>query len=197
MKKIFTIVMAGLCVISTGCDLVRFAPGEVQKQNAWLHNHTSALVAQTAKAEKTSDKLQALTRLSQKQSGAFVAYYGLPKQLSVAESIEDVLSETSFEITQLALQEGGDRPDVFDIAEGALNLSIAIAALFGGVYGTKAVAFLSQARTKSKALQEIISGNEFFKRQNIDQSLSFKQAHKNQSAQTQKIVSQVKADTYT
>ncbi|GAG26405.1 unnamed protein product, partial [marine sediment metagenome] len=57
MKKIMTImcVMLGL---AGGCDSLRFAPGESQKQNAWLHNRTATVAAETARSEKASEKLQ-------------------------------------------------------------------------------------------------------------------------------------------
>jgi hypothetical protein len=75
-----------------------------------------------------------------------------------------------------------------------LELGIGICALLGGVYGTRAVGFLRQTRTKSKALKEIITGNELFKKQNASSALAFKQAHQNQSAQTRQIVTEMKTN---
>jgi len=65
--------------------------------------------------------------------------------------------------------------------------------LLGGVYGTRAVRFLRETRTKSQALQEIIAGNELFKKQNGPSVNAFKVAHQNQSPQTRQIVAEIKA----
>jgi len=63
-----------MCLVLAGCDSLRFAPGEAQKQNAWLHNRTAVITAQTARAENTSEKLKSLTQLGELQSRSFVAY---------------------------------------------------------------------------------------------------------------------------
>ena len=182
------------CFLSAGCESLRFAPSEEQKQNAWLHNRTTIMAAETAKAEETSDKLQALTQLSEVQSRAFSSYYGSPQEFPQAETIEDILAEPNWQLARSALQQGADRPDAWEVADSMLELSIGICALLGGVYGTRTVGFLRQARTKSKALQEIISGNELFKKQNTSSASAFKQAHQNQSPQTRQIVTEFKAN---
>jgi hypothetical protein len=74
-----------------------------------------------------------------------------------------------------------------------LELGIGICALLGGVYGTRAVGFLKDARTKSKALQEIIAGNELFKKNNQTQVSAFKESHRSQSPETRQIVAEMKA----
>ena len=79
------------------------------------------------------------------------------------------------------------------MADSAMELGIAICALLGGVYGTRAVRFLKEARAKSKALKEIIQGNELFKDLNAEQTAAFKNAHKKQSAETRKLVAELKA----
>lgn len=78
MKRIM-FVMVGICIFVCGCESLRFAPSEEQKQNAWLHSRTASAAALQAKEEVASDKLQGLTELSKHQSRAFVSYYGLPK----------------------------------------------------------------------------------------------------------------------
>ena len=68
------------CVLFVaGCDSLRLAPSEQQKQNAWLHSRTTAAAAATARVQNTSSELQALTQLAESQSQAFTAYYGLPQ----------------------------------------------------------------------------------------------------------------------
>jgi len=192
MKKIL-ITIIFLCLLFVGCESLRFAPSEEQKQNAWLHNRTTTIAADTAKIENASEKLQALTQLSEVQSRAFSSYYGLPKELPQVETAEDVFSESNWQLAHIALQQGAERPDAWEVADSMLELGIGICALLGGVYGTRAVGFLRQARTKSKALQEIIAGNELFKKQNESYVSAFKQAHQNQSPQTRQIVTQMKA----
>ncbi len=191
MRKIL-LTMLGLCFLLMGCDSLRFAPTELQKQNAWLHSRTAIVAAETAGSEEASEKLRGLTRLSELQSRAFVSYCGLPKEFPQTDTAEQLLSQSNFQLAHTALAESTDRPDVWQLADSGLQLAIGISALFGGVYGTRAVWFLKQARTKSKALQEIIAGNEIFKKQNEQLSSAFKQAHENQSPQTRQVVVQMK-----
>ncbi len=194
MRRILT-ALTLLCCLSAGCDSLRFAPTETQKQNAWLHNRTAIMAAETAKVEDTSEKLQALTQLNEVQSLAFSSYYGLPKEFPQAETAEDVLVESNWQLAHTALQQGTERPDAWEVADSMLELGIGICALLGGVYGTRVVGFLRQAKTKSKALQEIIVGNELFKKQNASSASAFKQAQSNQSPQTRQIVAQMKNNT--
>ena len=77
----YGLIIAAASLLLAGCEAIRFAPSEEQKQNAWVHNRTAAIAAQTAKEEYASGKLQALTDLSRTQSKAFVAYCGLPASI--------------------------------------------------------------------------------------------------------------------
>ena len=194
-------ILAFTCVcivpILSGCDSLRFAPNEAQKQNAWLHNRTAIITAEAARAEGATEKLQALTRLGEVQSRAFTSYCGLPKEFPKAETAEDVLSDSSWQLAQTAIKAGAQRPDAWEVANSAIDLGIGICALLGGVYGTRAVRFLREARTKSKALQEIIAGNELFKTQTQAQAAVFKQAHDHQSSDTRQVVARVKAQGIT
>jgi len=192
MTKIL-VTLTALASILTGCDTLRFAPSEQQKQNAWLHNRTAIVAAQTAKTEQTSQELQALTGLSELQSRAFVSFCGLPKDFPQAETAEDIIAQSNWQLARTALAESGERPDTWQVADSAIELGIAICALLGGVYGTRAAGFLKDARAKSAALKEIIAGNELFKKQNPAQAPVFKEAHQAQSPQTRQIVTQMKA----
>jgi hypothetical protein len=192
MKNILVSMLLGFCFLFAGCDSLRFAPTEAQKQNAWVHNRTATVAAETARSEYTSEKLQALTKLSQLQSRAFTSYYGLPKEFPQADTAEEILAESNFGLALTALSESADRPDAWQLADSALELAIGICALLGGVYGTKAVKFLKDTRTKSKALKEIIEGNELFKKQNESSVTTFKQAQQLQSPQTRQIVAEMK-----
>ena len=182
-----------ILVFLGGCESFRFAPTEEQKQNAWLHNRTAILAAETAEDEFASDKLQALTKLSENQSRSFVAYNGLPQQFPNAETVEEVLSETNMKITSEATIQSAQRPDIWQLTDSTLELAIAACSVLGGVYGTKAIRFLGQARTKSKALKEVIEGNELFKKLNAQSAEAFKNAQKGQSRETREIVASLKS----
>lgn len=190
-KVLATLIVT--CTVSAGCDTLRFAPSEAQKQNAWLHNRTAIVTAETARAEDAAEKLQALTQLCELQSRAFSSYYGLPKEFPQAETAEDLLGQSNWQLARTALTQSVERPDTWQVADSVLELGIGICALLGGVYGTKAVRFLGQARAKSKALQEIIAGNELFKKSApADSTSAFKQAHQDQSPATRQIVAEMK-----
>jgi len=192
MKKIPAVLVFAVLSLA-GCDSLRFAPTEKQKQNAWLHNRTTAITADTARTENSSEKLQALTKLSELQSRAFVSYHGLPREFPPAQTAEDIFAKSNLQLAQTAISESAQRPDAFEVADNIFELAIGISALLGGIYGTRAVSFLKQARKKSKALQEIIEGNELFKKQNKTYADAFKEAQKSQSAQTRQLVAQIKA----
>ena len=191
--KTIIFISACMCLLLAGCDSLRFAPSEAQKQNAWLHNRTAIVTAETARTEDTSPTLQALTQLGEVQSRAFSTYCGLLKEFPPAETVEDILAESNFQLAGTALQESAERPDPWQVADSVLEMGVGICALLGGVYGTRAVGFLRQARTKSDALKEIIAGNEQFKKLNQAQTPAFKQAHQNQSPPTRQLVAAMKA----
>ena len=190
-KTLATSIVAVFLLV--GCDSLRFAPSEAQKQNAWLHNRTAAMTAEIAKAEAASEELQSLAKLSQLQSRAFISYYGLPRELPRGETAQEILAESNFQLAHAALAESANRPDTWQVADNVFELAIGICALLGGVYGTRAVRCLKEARTKSNALKEIIEGNELFKKQHTEAATAFKEAHKDQSAQTRQLVAQMKA----
>ena len=187
--SILFVLALGLC----GCDALRFAPSEGQKQNAWLHNRTAAVAAETARTESTSRELQDLTTLSELQSRAFTSYCGLPKEYPPAQTSEQILAQSNWRLANTALSESAQRPDPWQVADSAMELGIGVCALLGGVYGTRAVRFLKEARTKSQALKEIVQGNELFKKQNADQATAFKAAQQHQSSETRQLVAAMKA----
>jgi hypothetical protein len=183
------------CVLLSGCDGVRFAAREEQKQNAYLHWRVAELAAAQAKSEQTSPQLQGLTGLASQQGRAFVADYGMPRELPAAETAEQILNGSGAAIAATAYQQSVERPDVWQMADGAINLGIGLAGLLGGAYGIRATQFLKQAREKSAALKEIIAGNELFKQSNPSQTTAFKDAQAGQSAETRKIVTEVKTSS--
>ena len=191
MKRVSVVIFL-FVILLAGCEGLRFAPSELQKQNAWLCNRTAIITTQTAKEENSSQKLQALTGLAELQSRAFSSYFGLPKEYPPAETAEDVLNQSNFILASRALNDSAARPDGWEMADSVIELGIGLCALLGGAYGLKIAQFLRLAKTKSNALREIVNGNELFKKQNDQFRESFKQAHKNQSPKTRQIVSQMK-----
>lgn len=183
-----TVVLLGV----TGCGSLRLAPSERVKQNAWLHNRTAEAAAEVAVAEETSPQLQALTKLSEVQSRSFSTYCGLPEEYPLAETNEQILAEANWQLARSAQIESAERPGPWDVADTLLEVGIGVAALAGGVYGTRIARFLKDARAKSKALHEIIAGNELFKRQNTDQVAAFKAAQSSQSPETRQLVAGLK-----
>ena len=191
MRRIYLVPIL-VSFLLAGCDSLRFAPGEAQKQNAWFHNRTAVITAQAAQIEDASEQLKALMQLSEFQSRAFVSYYGLPKQFPKAENAEDILAESSRQLARTALAQSAERPDGWQVADNALELAIGVFALLGGVYGARAVRLLKQTKAKSQALREIIVGNELFKKQHVESAPAFKAAHKDQTPTTRQIVAQLK-----
>ena len=112
MKKILATLVL-MCFLLAGCESLRFAPSQAQKQNAWLHNRTVMAAAEAARSEDASEKLQVLTQLGELQSRAFVSYYGLPREFPKADSAEDILAESSWQLGRLAVVESADRPDAW------------------------------------------------------------------------------------
>ena len=185
------VIIISIFVIS-GCDSLRFAPGEEMKQNAWLHERSTDLTAKIADDENVSPQLQALAELNAVQSKAFVLDYGLPKELPDAENIEEILSEENSQIVQTSVSMSALRPDAWEFADGAIDLGIGVAGLLGGVWGIRIASVLRGARQKSQALKEVIQGNELFMRQHSQSAESFKTAQRNQSPQTRTVVARVK-----
>ena len=195
MKKVMCVAVLAVCVLASGCETFRFAAREEQKQNAYLHWRATELAATKAKTEQTSPQLQGLTGLASQQSRAFVADYGMPRELPAADSAEQILNGSGAAIAVTAYQQSMERPDMWQMADGAMELGIGLAGLLGGAYGIRATQFLRQAKEKSAALKEIIEGNELFKQNCPTQAAAFKDAQAGQSAETRKIVTEVKTSS--
>lgn len=171
-----------LTIILGGCDSLRFAPSQPMKQSAEI----TFDLAHKVNREGTEPDSQASRQLVQGTQVA-LSYMGRPKVSADAEQFETVTIE--------AQTDAESRPDPWQVADAALELGIGVAALLGGVYGTRAVGFLQQARAKSKALQEIVAGNELFKKKADPMAKSqFKEAQnvRQVTLATKNIVAQAK-----
>ena len=186
-------VTGGSILLTTGGCGLRFEPSEEQKQNAWVHNRTAAIISAEVKNEQASQQLQELTKLSEEQSEAFVAYCGLPESLPKVNCVNDVLTESNQQLAATATVQAQQRADVWDLANSAMDLGIAAAGLFGGAGAVKFAKFLQDAKAKSNALKEIVLANEIFKKTNPDKAEAFKDAQSRQSALTKQIVTEIKS----
>lgn len=187
-----SIVIVTSLIIMIGCDSLRFAPSEPQKQNAYLHHRTMQAAAIQSQNEQASQTLRELAANASKQAEAIVTYYGLPKELPLTDSVDQILSPANAEITAKAQTDSLARPDPWDVADNLLELGIAIAGVIGGVYGTRAIAAMKTARQKSDALRQIITGNELFKQNHPDSAETFKESHQHQSQTTRSLVATMK-----
>jgi hypothetical protein len=184
------VILAGL--LAAGCDSLRLAPTEAQKRNAWSHMQTTRITAQTANAEKCSPKMVGLASLGAKQAEVFAADYGMPKELPQGATAEEAMAEANWQGADEALRDSQQRPDAWAVADGVLEFGVGLAGLLGGVYGTRVLRFVSEARAKSKALKEIVEGNELFKKRNPSVATDFKESHNSQSQETRQLVAGLK-----
>ncbi|MCE5187311.1 MAG: hypothetical protein LLF76_14425 [Planctomycetaceae bacterium] len=195
MKKrevVVGLVVSLVMVSLSGCGL-RYAATQAQKQNAFLHAQVCGMAAQTAAEENASARLCALTALSARQSEAFVLDYGVPEELEHGQAeLDRATHEEMTVVAETAMADAARQPDAWALADGALELAIALAGLLGGVYGARAAAFLKLAKDKSKALKEIVAGNELFKQLYPEQAQRFKEAQGRQSQTTKTIVTELK-----
>ncbi|MHC4926273.1 MAG: hypothetical protein ACYTER_02890 [Planctomycetota bacterium] len=190
----FSVVVLGILFCLCGCEGLRFAATEAQKENAWRHQQVCVEASEVAVVEDASDALCGLTAVAAEQSEAFVVDYGLPE--NPLFPLEQA-SLTGGELSALAARAKVDaarRPDVWVLADSTLELGIALAGLVGGVYGVRVAGYLKTAREKSKALQEVVQGNEVFKQLWPDYSERFKEAQAKQSAATQRLVADAKVN---
>lgn len=181
------LLLLGLC----GCGQLRFPATESQKQNAWLHVQTAGAAAAAARRESCSDTVCGLSSLAARQAEAFSIDYGLPENPSIV-TVEDLLSQTSRTAAEQAILDSQQKPDGWVVADNLFELGAGLAGLLGGVYGARLLRLINQARDKSKALQEIIEGNELFKKRNPSMAADFKEAHSLQSQQTRELVASLK-----
>lgn len=184
MKKLmlWAILALGVLVSAGGCEeALRFAPSESIKQTAELTNQMARKI-NTEGIEAQSPASKQMVKGTQ----VALSYIGRPKEIPEPEQF-DIISDQ-------AQQDAEKRPDAWQMADSAIELGIGVCALLGGVYGTRAVKFLKDARTKSKALQEIVDGNELFKKSSEQGTASaFANSHNNaQSIETKKIVADLK-----
>ncbi len=187
-KKVLPITV---CLLVAGCSSIRKAPDSSEKMNAYLLSKTTQAAAETAEDTQAVPKLQSLTGLAARQSKAVLEYYGKPRDIPKT-TVDKLLSDETKGISQLAYKNASKADNPHNILNDFLEIAIGVSGVIGGAFGLKATAFLSSAKQKAQALQEIINGNENFKKTYPEYSSLFKKSQKDQSATTKKIVTQVK-----
>lgn len=170
---------------------VRLAPDSSQKMNAYLLNKTTNAAADLACENDADEKLCRLTTLAAMQSEAVVEYYGKPEEVADV-TVDQLLGEQVYSISQTAYKNANTSNKPAVAVNDFLDLAIGLCGLFGGAFGIKAVAFLSAAKMKTKALEEIIQGNEKFKSAYPEYSDLFKKSQSQQSQATKGIVTGIK-----
>ncbi|HIJ66799.1 MAG TPA: hypothetical protein HPP51_00750 [Planctomycetes bacterium] len=172
-------------LFAAGCgNPLRLAPTEAQKQIAWQTNQLARHVEAvgTEPESPTAKKLATGTE-------AGLNYTGLPQDLSA----------TNFEaLIETAKQDAYKRPtaeQALDEADSWLGLAGELAVLLGvggaGIGGKKLADWIALARRKSKAIGEIIDGNEKFKKalKSLDKDGAVKKAFGEAQNKSQKSVS--------
>lgn len=192
IKSLPTVGLVVLAGLVGGCAALRPAPGEAQKQNAYLHHQTVQAAAYAAKDADAPEPLPGLLRRACEQSEAIVAYYGFPQEIPATNGVDQLVGEQNAQITRAARTRALQRVEPWDVTDQLLELGIALAGVLGGVYGGKAVSALQLARQKSQALREIVEGNERFKHQSQQAVPDFKNAHQLQSPGTRQLVAALK-----
>ncbi len=148
----FIAIVVGGMVLIGGCDSLRMAPTEPQKQIAYQ----AVITARAVKNEGTDPDSPAATQLVD-ATQVSLAYTGVPATPTITD-YPTTLAQAG--------QDAARRPtadEVWIAADGWIDLAIAIAGLFGGTAGIAATHFLVKASQKSRALREVVSGNEKLK----------------------------------
>jgi hypothetical protein len=176
------LLLCVLCALCGCADSFRFAPSQAQKQSAELTHGLAVKINSegTQSASLASQQLVAGTAAS-------LSYIGRP-------SVPPDMSQLPT-ITEAAKMDANKRPDPWQAADNFFEIALGVAGIIGGVGGIKALNLITLARQKSKALEEVIAGNELFKGKAPPEAVRiFKNSQVDaQSDSTAQIVAQLKA----
>ncbi|MBN2063253.1 MAG: hypothetical protein JW745_00510 [Sedimentisphaerales bacterium] len=124
MVMLFVVMSLG------GCGVVRLAPSQVQKQNAWLLYKTTAAIHQQSQQEQASEQLSDLAQLAQMQSQAVVSDYGMPESVP-ASDIESLLDGNAGKIADEAIAQS----ELAVSGSAWLDVLVVIISLISGAAG--------------------------------------------------------------
>lgn len=175
----FSVICAALL---SGCNSLRFSPSEPIKQTAELTNDLATKIDREGTDPGSSASKQ-LVRGTQ----VALSYIGRSDQPADPDDFETIVSQGQIDAEL--------RPDVWQVADAALELGIGVAGLFGGIGGIKLAGYFQKAKEKSKALQEVVKGNELFKKtvdQGIRKQFADAQNQTQSTNSTKRIVSEIK-----
>lgn len=145
MLKFFIVLI--LVMTLNGCGVVKLAPGQVQKQNAWLLQQTVTAANQQAVTEQSSQQLINLTALAVDQSQAVVLDYGMP-DITPASDIDSLLNGQTKALADEAIYWSGGGGD----SDFWLNLLMVILSLVSGAAGNQ---YLGTIRRKVTSIMPV------------------------------------------
>jgi len=195
---VYTVFIAALTVIFmafNGCQQLRKAPTEAQKQTARMGVDATEQIRITGTSPGS-----AVSVIANESAKATQTYFGPPAE---------PLAEPEAVIPQAQI-DAAERPDPWQTVDTALAFGLAVAGVFGGAGGVKVAKAIAAAQAKSKALRQIIKAEEDFRNElkltacddeDNDNAVyaaeileSLKAANDIQSPATQAIVTEVKAN---
>ncbi len=145
-------LIAVACLSLYGCGGVRMAPGEAQKQIAYQ----AVVTAREVEIAGTDAHSPAATQLVD-ATEVSLSYTGLPAN----PVITDYPTTLARGASDAARRPTAD--EIWGEADGWIDFGIAVLGIFGGGAGIAATQFLVKARQKSRALREVVAGNEKLK----------------------------------
>lgn len=177
---VLAVVIMGLC----GCENLRFAPSEAQKQIAYDTN----LTAQQVELNGIEPHSATAKRLAD-GTRAGLAYIGMPLNPDIADYNSTI---------QQASADAYKRPQaeqVWDFVDGGLELALGVLGIVGGAGGLKLAGYVRAAQAKSKALREVVLANQEFLAESQQAAVeAFKNTqNKYQTSATKTIVTEIKA----
>ncbi len=148
----YIIMLIVVACLSFGCDNLRMAPTEPQKQIAYQ----AVVTARAVESAGTDAYSPAATQLVD-ATAVSLAYTGVPATPTITD-YPTTLAEADHDAARRPTAD-----EIWSEADGWIDFGIALAGIFGGGAGIAATQFLVKARQKSRALREVISGNEKLK----------------------------------
>ncbi len=164
---LLVIVLAIIPFLVSGCDSLRFAPTEAQKDSCFLHAATSSAVSDMVNAAVDRGALAAaagkLADNAQRQATVLQAYIGLPETLPDVSSIDALIDDNSTEQAQIDASKRPSVTDIADAASGGVDVLVGIATALAGVGviggSGKVMALAKKAKQTSTALNEVVAAN--------------------------------------
>lgn len=192
----------------TGCQAIRPAPTEAQKQNAWLLKNEARQASNLAIQEGTSANLQALASATADDSENVTMYFGAPKNPLPAATVGDITSDAAEANREQTKTDAAHKVGPAEIAaaadEGLTRLEAVLLAL--GIGGTGSGLWITRLRNALKAaagnaevnqvaLAQVVRNNEkFLATATAEAKDGFLDAQGKQNAATKHLVTEIRGD---